>query len=228
MSMLVNRERARARGVERPQILAPVSAHPAYSKAAHYFGMDVVRIPLDAGFRADVGAIRDAIGPDTAVVVASAFNYPVRRDGPGGRLARPRRRARRRLPRRRVHRRVRAAVHGGARSRRPAVGLPGRGCHRDERRRAQVRLRAEGRVGGAPPRRRLVRPPVLRLLRLGLGPLRVARRRRCEARGADRDRVGGPPGARARRLRGDRARSARDGRPRARVHRRARRRRARR
>ena len=28
MSMLVNRERARARGVARPQILAPVSAHP--------------------------------------------------------------------------------------------------------------------------------------------------------------------------------------------------------
>ena len=49
--------RARAlRGIERPQILAPVSAHPAYAKAAHYFGMDVVRVPLDADFRADVRA----------------------------------------------------------------------------------------------------------------------------------------------------------------------------
>src|SRR3954451_2743128 len=76
MSMLVNRERALARGVERPQIVVPESAHPAYNKAAHYFGMDVVRTPLDAGYRADVGAIRDAVGPDTAVVVASAFNYP--------------------------------------------------------------------------------------------------------------------------------------------------------
>jgi glutamate/tyrosine decarboxylase-like PLP-dependent enzyme len=38
--------------------------------------MEVVRIPLDASFRADVAALRDAIGPDTAVVVASAFNYP--------------------------------------------------------------------------------------------------------------------------------------------------------
>ena len=63
MSMLVNRERARARGVERPQILAPVSAHPAYAKAAHYFDMDVVRVPLDADYRADVarrGAARHA------------------------------------------------------------------------------------------------------------------------------------------------------------------------
>ena len=43
MSMLVNRERARARGIERPEILAPYSAHPAYAKAAHYFGMELVR-----------------------------------------------------------------------------------------------------------------------------------------------------------------------------------------
>jgi sphinganine-1-phosphate aldolase len=76
MSMLVNRERARARGVERPQILAPRSAHPAYAKAAHYFGMDLVHVPLDADLRADVGAAADLIGPSTAVVVASAFSYP--------------------------------------------------------------------------------------------------------------------------------------------------------
>ena len=76
MSMLVNRERARARGVERSQILAPVSAHPAYAKAAHYFDMDVLPIPLDTAYRADVDAARALIGPSTAVVVASAFSYP--------------------------------------------------------------------------------------------------------------------------------------------------------
>jgi sphinganine-1-phosphate aldolase len=76
MSMLVNRERARTRGIDRPQILAPVSAHPAYAKAAHYFDMDVVPIPLDAAYRADVDAARALIGPSTAAVVASAFSYP--------------------------------------------------------------------------------------------------------------------------------------------------------
>ncbi len=76
MSMLVNRERARARGVERPEILAPVSAHPAYAKAAHYFGMTVVPVPLDASYRADVAAAAALMGPATAVVVASAFSYP--------------------------------------------------------------------------------------------------------------------------------------------------------
>src|SRR5262245_10596803 len=76
MSMLVNRERARARGIERPQILAPISAHPAYAKAAHYFDMDVVRVPLTREYRADVDAATELIGPATAVVVASAFSYP--------------------------------------------------------------------------------------------------------------------------------------------------------
>jgi len=76
MSMLVNRERALARGIERPKILAPVSAHPAYAKAAHYFGMELVQIPLDDAWRADVRAATGLITPDTAVVVASAFSYP--------------------------------------------------------------------------------------------------------------------------------------------------------
>jgi len=76
MSMLVNRERARARGIDVPQILAPVSAHPAYAKAAHYFGMELVRVPLDDTWRADARAAAELITPRTAVLVASAFSYP--------------------------------------------------------------------------------------------------------------------------------------------------------
>jgi glutamate/tyrosine decarboxylase-like PLP-dependent enzyme len=38
--------------------------------------MDVVRVPLDGAWRADVDAARDLLTPATAVVVASAFNYP--------------------------------------------------------------------------------------------------------------------------------------------------------
>lgn len=76
MSMLVNRERAKARGIEHPQIVAPASAHPAYAKAAHYFGMELVKIPLDGAYRADLDEAARRIGPSTAVVVASAFSYP--------------------------------------------------------------------------------------------------------------------------------------------------------
>ncbi len=76
MSMLVNRARAHERGIATPQILVPESAHPAYAKAAHYFGMEIVRVPLDAAWRADINAARALISERTAVVVASAFNYP--------------------------------------------------------------------------------------------------------------------------------------------------------
>jgi glutamate/tyrosine decarboxylase-like PLP-dependent enzyme len=76
MSMLVNRARARARGIERPQVLAAVSAHPAYAKAAHYFDMDLVRVPLDGAYRADAAVARGLVTERTAVVVASAFSYP--------------------------------------------------------------------------------------------------------------------------------------------------------
>lgn len=76
MSMLVSRERARARGIERPEILAPASSHPAYAKAAHYFEMDIVRFALDDDYRADVRAAESLLTPNTAVIVASAFNYP--------------------------------------------------------------------------------------------------------------------------------------------------------
>jgi glutamate/tyrosine decarboxylase-like PLP-dependent enzyme len=76
MSMLVSRERARARGIECPQILAPESCHPAYAKAAHYFDMDYVRVPLDEGYRADVAAARSLVSERTGVIVASAYSYP--------------------------------------------------------------------------------------------------------------------------------------------------------
>jgi glutamate/tyrosine decarboxylase-like PLP-dependent enzyme len=76
MSMLVSRERARARGVERPRIVAPVSAHPAYAKAAHYFDMELVQVPLDDAYRADIEVARALVDGETAVVIASAFSYP--------------------------------------------------------------------------------------------------------------------------------------------------------
>ena len=76
MSMLVARGRARARGVERPQILASASAHPAYAKAAHYFDMEYVAVPLDDQYRADVTAAASLISERTAVVIANAYSYP--------------------------------------------------------------------------------------------------------------------------------------------------------
>ena len=70
-------ERARAeRGVTDPEIVLPVSAHAAFHKAAHYFGAAVRRVPVDAGWRADVDAAAAVVGSSTVLVVGSAPQYP--------------------------------------------------------------------------------------------------------------------------------------------------------
>lgn len=76
MSMLVNRERAKARGIDKPQILAPYSAHPAYAKAAKLLEMEYVSVPLDADYRADVAETTKRVSSRTAVIIANAMSFP--------------------------------------------------------------------------------------------------------------------------------------------------------
>ncbi|MET0541467.1 MAG: aminotransferase class V-fold PLP-dependent enzyme [Variovorax sp.] len=72
------RDRALARnpGMGTPQIVMPLSAHPAFDKAAYFLGMKTVRVPLGADFCADVDALRAALTPDTAMLVGSAPAFP--------------------------------------------------------------------------------------------------------------------------------------------------------
>jgi len=77
MAVKAARERAKAeRGVERGELLAPVTAHPAFGKAASYLGLDLVQIPIGADHRADVAAAEGLLSERTALVVGSAPNYP--------------------------------------------------------------------------------------------------------------------------------------------------------
>ncbi len=77
MAVKTARERARAeRGVTKPEIVLPESAHPAFYKAATYLGLKTKQIPLDKDLRADVDAAAGLIGEQTALVVGSAPNYP--------------------------------------------------------------------------------------------------------------------------------------------------------
>jgi glutamate/tyrosine decarboxylase-like PLP-dependent enzyme len=77
MAVMSARNRARAeRGVTEPELLAPVTAHPAFAKAAKYLGLHFRQIPIDADLRADLGAAERMIGAQTALVVGSAPNYP--------------------------------------------------------------------------------------------------------------------------------------------------------
>ena len=77
MAVKTARNRARAeRGVTEPKLLAPVSAHPAFPKAAEVLGLEHVQIPLDPDLRADVDAARSLLDDRTALLVGSAPNYP--------------------------------------------------------------------------------------------------------------------------------------------------------
>ena len=73
----VARDRARAeRGVGEPTLVVPYSAHPAFAKAANYFDLELVHVPLADDLRADVKAAERLVDDRTALVAGSAPNYP--------------------------------------------------------------------------------------------------------------------------------------------------------
>ncbi|WIG98539.1 aminotransferase class V-fold PLP-dependent enzyme [Myxococcus sp. SDU36] len=77
MAVKTARDFARAeKGITAPEMVLPASVHPAFQKAAHYFGVKPVNVPIAADFRADVEAMRAAVGPNTVLVVGSAPAYP--------------------------------------------------------------------------------------------------------------------------------------------------------
>jgi sphinganine-1-phosphate aldolase len=77
MAVKAARERGRAeRGVEAPEMVIASSAHAAFHKAAHYFGVHVHKVDVDADWRADVDAMAARVTDATVLVVGSAPQYP--------------------------------------------------------------------------------------------------------------------------------------------------------
>jgi len=63
-------------GIREPEMVLPLTAHPAFDKAAEYFGVRAVHVPVRADFRADVEDMRAAITSNTILMVGSAPSYP--------------------------------------------------------------------------------------------------------------------------------------------------------
>jgi glutamate/tyrosine decarboxylase-like PLP-dependent enzyme len=61
--------------VERPTMVLPETAHPSFLKAAHYFGVQPVLTEVDSHYRAQVGAMAEAMDRSTVLAVASAPSY---------------------------------------------------------------------------------------------------------------------------------------------------------
>jgi glutamate/tyrosine decarboxylase-like PLP-dependent enzyme len=77
-ALLAYRDHARdTRGIRDPKIIMPVTAHPAFDKGAHLFGIEVVVAPVDPeSTQVDLDFVRDHIDDRTIALVGSAGNYP--------------------------------------------------------------------------------------------------------------------------------------------------------
>jgi glutamate/tyrosine decarboxylase-like PLP-dependent enzyme len=77
LALKTYRDWARDRkGIAAPEMLAPTTAHVAFDKAAQYFNIRIIRVPVGADFRADVDATRKAMTRNTIVLVGSAPSFP--------------------------------------------------------------------------------------------------------------------------------------------------------
>jgi glutamate/tyrosine decarboxylase-like PLP-dependent enzyme len=76
-AMLAYREHgAQHRGVTRPNVIKPETAHPAFDKACHLFGIELRRAPVDpVSTGVDVDWVRDHVDDQTVALVGSACNY---------------------------------------------------------------------------------------------------------------------------------------------------------
>ena len=152
--MLVYREWGRERGITNPNVVMPVTAHPALDKGAHYFGIELRKAAVTDQFVADMDSVRSLVDDNTVALVGSAGTYPHGLIDPIERAVDARRRAGHQPPRRRLPRRVHPRLGSGARPSGADVRLPAARCHVDQRRHPQVRLRSEGLERAALPHAR--------------------------------------------------------------------------
>ena len=65
-----------AGGIGTPRLVAPVTVHAAFAKAAHYFGLELDLVPVGADGQVDPDLLVGRFGDDVALVVVSAPAYP--------------------------------------------------------------------------------------------------------------------------------------------------------
>ncbi len=77
LAMKTYRDWAReTKGITKPEMIVPVTAHAAFDKASQYFNIKTIHVPVDENFRADLKAVKKAISRNTIVIVGSAPSFP--------------------------------------------------------------------------------------------------------------------------------------------------------
>ena len=76
-AMLAYREHGQqTRGITAPNVIKPETAHPAFDKSCHLFGIELRHAPVDEKTTlVDVDWVRDHIDDDTVAIIGSACNY---------------------------------------------------------------------------------------------------------------------------------------------------------
>ncbi|XP_068655782.1 sphingosine-1-phosphate lyase [Aristolochia californica] len=64
------------KGITKPEMIIPESAHSAYDKAAQYFNIKLWRVHVNKEYRADVRGIKRFINRNTIMIVGSAPGFP--------------------------------------------------------------------------------------------------------------------------------------------------------
>jgi len=77
LAMKTYRDWARdMKGISKPEMIVPATAHAAFDKASQYFNITMRRIPVDADFKADIAKTKAAVTDNTIVIVGSAPQFP--------------------------------------------------------------------------------------------------------------------------------------------------------
>jgi sphinganine-1-phosphate aldolase len=78
MAVKAARDWARAQRpeIKVPEMVVPITAHPAFNKAAHYLGLKIIQTQVGEDFRADGAAMREAITANTIFLAGTAVTYP--------------------------------------------------------------------------------------------------------------------------------------------------------
>lgn len=70
------RDLGRSKGIKKPEMIIPETAHVAWDKGAEYFGVKIRRAPLASNWGVDVKAVEKMVNRNTVMILGSAPEYP--------------------------------------------------------------------------------------------------------------------------------------------------------
>lgn len=77
LAVLSYRSWGRAKGIQNPNIVAPLTIHAAFDKACAYFCVELRKVPVEAStMQASVSTIRRQMDSNTIAVAISAVSFP--------------------------------------------------------------------------------------------------------------------------------------------------------